>query len=246
MKLGIMQPYFFPHLGYFDLIFNVDQWVVFDQAQYIRHGWVNRNRILKPSGQWQYIIVPLKKHHRHTLIKDIQVHDNSGWKQRIIGQLQHYKKRAPFYTQTIDLLRRCFENSPIALSQLNALCLKQICEYVGIPFHYHFFSQLNLSLGPIHEPGDWALEISKAMGASLYLNPPGGKDLFDIEQFAQNNIELIIRDVPDFSYACRGYEFERNLSILDVIMWNSSETILSYLKSRTLSDITAAPVTSQR
>ena len=75
MKLGIMQPYFFPYLGYFDLIHSVDKWVVFDTPQYIRHGWVNRNRILHPESDWQYIIVPLKKHPRNTPIKEIEIAD---------------------------------------------------------------------------------------------------------------------------------------------------------------------------
>ena len=73
VRLGIMQPYFFPYLGYFDLINRTDRWIVFDTAQYIRHGWVNRNRILHSDSEWQYILVPLKKHSRKAAIKDIAV-----------------------------------------------------------------------------------------------------------------------------------------------------------------------------
>jgi len=102
MKLGIMQPYFFPYLGHFDLINYCDQWIIFDKIQYIRHGWVNRNRILHPTEGWQYITVPVKKRSRDTLITDVEVADRSDWKRRIVNQVVHYKKHAPFYQETVD------------------------------------------------------------------------------------------------------------------------------------------------
>ena len=71
MKIAIMQPYFFPYIGYWKLIHAVDRFVTFDDAQYIRHGWVNRNRILKPGGGWQYIVVPLTKHSLTESIKNV-------------------------------------------------------------------------------------------------------------------------------------------------------------------------------
>jgi len=82
-----MQPYFIPYLGYFDLINRTDCWVVFDTVQYIRHGWVNRNRILHSDSGWQYIMVPLKKHSRKAAIKDIEIAANIDWKNRILAQL---------------------------------------------------------------------------------------------------------------------------------------------------------------
>src|SRR5665648_86327 len=91
MKVGIMQPYFFPYLGYFSLIKNTEQFILFDPVQFIKHGWIERNRILKPQGDWQYISVPLVKHSRDTIIKDIQISNTNDWKQTIFAQLVHYK-----------------------------------------------------------------------------------------------------------------------------------------------------------
>src|SRR5580693_8893111 len=107
MRLGIMQPYLFPYPGYFDLINRCDRWVVFDTAQYIRHGWVNRNRILHPTSGWQYIIVPLKKHERETPINQIETQPYEQWASRILGQLQHYKKKAPGYAVASALVDDC-------------------------------------------------------------------------------------------------------------------------------------------
>ncbi len=96
MRLGIMQPYFFPYIGYFDLIHQSDRWVVFDTVQFIRHGWVNRNRILHPYDGWQYIALPTRKHAQKTDIKDVLIADREQAFNKILGQLQHYKKKAPF------------------------------------------------------------------------------------------------------------------------------------------------------
>ena len=164
MKLGIMQPYFYPYLGYFDLINYSDKWVVFDTVQYIRHGWMNRNRIVSPKGGWQYIIAPLKKHSRDTLIKDIEVSDDPGWHCRILGQIEHYRK-APYFTEVYRLIEECLEIQESMLSRLNVAILGSVCRHLGISFKYEFYSEMDLKIGQIECPGDWALRISEALGA---------------------------------------------------------------------------------
>ena len=97
MRLGIMQPYFMPYLGYFSLIKNTDEFILFDTVQFIRHGWIERNRILKPSGGWQYFQVPIiKENGRETVIKNVRINNSENWKSKILAQLQHYKKKAPY------------------------------------------------------------------------------------------------------------------------------------------------------
>lgn len=75
MKLGIMQPYFLPYLGYISLIKNTDKFILFDTVQFIRHGWIERNRILKQTGGWQYIQIPLEKKQMSTVIKDVKINN---------------------------------------------------------------------------------------------------------------------------------------------------------------------------
>lgn len=228
MILGIMQPYFFPYLGYFDLINYSERWIVFDTVQYIRHGWINRNRILHPAEGWSYIIVPVK-FSRETAINEVHIAEDGKWKKRIIGQLQHYKKQAPHYRAVINLLEACFAFNGTLLSEFNTLSLQKICTYLGIPFNYSVFSSMNLDLDPVEEPGDWALRISQSLGASEYINPPGGEQLFDKEKFSNKQIKLTIRNLPTLRYDCPGYQFEPNLSILDVLMWNEPEKVRCYL-----------------
>ena len=173
MKLGIMQPYFFPYLGYFDLIRYTDRWILFDTVQYIRRGWVNRNRVLHPKQSWQYVVVPIRKHSRATLIQGIATAD-SDWKQRLLGQLEHYRRRAPYFRDTRELVRECFNTDEESLARINGRCLQHVCAYLGIEFQQEYLSDMRLELGNIDGPGDWALEITKALGFSTYVNPIGG------------------------------------------------------------------------
>lgn len=236
MKLGIMQPYFFPYIGYFDLIYQTNRWVVFDTAQYIRHGWVNRNRILHPSDGWQYIVVPTQRHEQATPINEIRIAEDGRWRDRLLGQLQHYKKKAPFFRAVMDLVSACLHDTSGSLNRLNVGSLAGVCAYLGIPFHRTLFSEMDLELGPVEGPGDWALRIAEALGAGEYLNPPGGAGLFDRSAFEAAGITLTIQAPVDFVYACDGYGFQPNLSIVDVLMWNPPEAVVAYLASRSQQD----------
>jgi hypothetical protein len=107
--IAAMQPYFFPYLGHFDLLNMADLWIVYDPSQYIRHGWVNRNRTLHPTSGWQYITVPLKKHPYTTPINQIEISDDDGWIVKIFRRLEHYRMDAPYYSQVIRFLEDSFQ-----------------------------------------------------------------------------------------------------------------------------------------
>src|SRR5690349_20303640 len=160
MKLGIMQPYFFPYLGYFDLINYTDRWIVFDDVQYIRHGWINRNRILHPKDGWSYIVVPVR-HTRQMHIREVTIAEDGKWKKRILGQLHNYQKKAPYYDLVIGLIEDCLTFDDDLISRFNIFTLRKVCDYLGIHFNYSVFSEMNLNLEDIKEPGDWALSISQ-------------------------------------------------------------------------------------
>jgi hypothetical protein len=224
-----MQPYFFPYLGYFDLIARVDRWIVFDTPQYIRHGWVNRNRILHPTSGWQYVIVPLRKHAREAAIREIEIHADDRWKKRLLGQLEHYRRRAPFFRETMELLTQVLDGAGSSLAELNVATLAAGCRHLEIPFEPEWFSRMDLDLPPIDAPGEWALEIAAALGASEYVNPPGGAGLFDRDRFEERGIRLTLQSFEAMTYDCAPYSFEPNLSILDVMMWASPSQVREHL-----------------
>jgi WbqC-like protein family len=229
MIVGIMQPYFFPYLGYFDLINRSDRWIVFDTPQYMREGWVNRNRILHAREGWQYIIVPLKKHAQETPINQIEAVEFPDWRRKIINQFTHYRGRAPYYKQTIALLEDCFSSGERNLSRLNVICLAAVCRHLGIAWAPEIFSEMHLELGPVAGAADWALRIAESVKATEYLNPPGGATLYDAQRFSRYGIRLHLQENFDFEYACPGFSYVPKLSVLDVLMWVSPAAVKAYL-----------------
>lgn len=224
-----MQPYFFPGPGYFHLIAHTDRWVVFDTAQYRRHSWINRNRVLHPTRGWQYILAPLEKHARETPIDEIRVVGGSDWRGKIVRQLEHYRKEAPFYEPTVKLVREALDVDTDSLARLDVEILSRCCQALDIAFAPEWFSELDLELGPIEDAGDWALRISEALDADVYVNPPGGRGLFDPARFSALGIELVIQDFSDLVYPTPGYSFEPGLSIIDALMWNPVEAIRAHV-----------------
>lgn len=230
MKLGIMQPYFFPYLGYFSLIQNTDKFVFFDTPQYISHGWINRNRVLKQDGTPNYIIVPVQKSKRETAIKEMRINETIKWREKIYGQLTVYKKRAPYYNQTLEILHEILDKDyHEKLSVLNIESTKSICKYLGIEREFEVFSEMNLNIGEVRKPDEWALNITKSMGFDTYVNPPGGMSFFDREKYHEEGINLQFLQIRLKPYIQRIGHFEPGLSIIDVMMFCKNDEILDML-----------------
>lgn len=226
MRLGIMQPYFFPNLGHFALIAATDSWVVFDVTQYARKSWINRNRILHPSNGWQYISVPLANSTIQMKTHDARVADPSALHRSLQGKLSHYRRRAPYYDAVLAVVERAFESfSGDSLTGLNVSALSAVCEYLDIPFEAQICSQLGLSFPEHMGPGDWAPFIAMALEAHCYVNPIGGKALFAPTDFTDNGIDVRFARFGDFTYPTPGYDFVPGLSILDVLMWTEPEQV---------------------
>ena len=234
-----MQPYFFPYLGHFALIANVDRWVVFDVTQYTPKTWMNRNRILHPKHGSMYVTLPLAGSSQNSLIKDVCVLNPASSFASIKGKLSHYRKNAPHYATVVELVDRSFGGvSSRSLVALNVAGLKDVCGYLGIRFEYSICSEMDLDLSGVEHPGQWALAISRQLGADAYINPLGGAELFRPGEFADAGIRLSFLTMPPLIYETGPYEFVPNLSILDVLMWNTPDTVMTAISAT--SSITAA------
>ena len=222
-----MQPYFFPYLGYFSLIKHTDKWIVFDTVQYIERGWINRNRIIHPSKpEDMYINVPIQSHHRDILIKDVLISNNEDYKERILAQLwTAYKKRAKYFKDVYKLVDEVLSYKTDSIVELNVFGLEKVTKYLDIPFNYEIFSKMNLSIDKVNDAGEWALNISKAMNADEYINPPGGMKLFDEEKFMTNGIRLSFLKQNLRNYNQKKLGFIEGLSIIDVMMFNDKKDI---------------------
>lgn len=232
MKIAIMQPYFFPYIGYFQLISAVDEFILFDDVQYIKKGWINRNRILSPDikKEFLYIVAPLQKHSHNELIKNIKISYSHDWISKIYGQLTYYKKiRAPFYKQIIDLLEIIFNEKIESIVQLNLKSLNILVKYLGIKTELTVSSEYKFDYSLVQAPGDWAFEIAKQKKAKMYINPFSGRDLFNKEKFHKNAIELKFLKPKEIIYKQSKRNFVPWLSIIDVMMFNSKDEIRKML-----------------
>jgi hypothetical protein len=231
VKLGIMQPYFFPYLGHFALIAAVDEWVVFDIAQYTRKSWINRNRVLRADKGWQYISIPLRHSSIHIKISDAKIDHIAELEQYVLGKLSHYNKRAPYFAQVCEVVRQAFAAvADDSLVSLNVAALGSVCNYLGLPFRHRICSQLGLQLPGTSRAGQWAPWIAGRLGARAYINPASGRALFDPADFAEEQVDLRFLAFATFAYETPGYTFEPDLSILDVLMWNSPSAVIQAIR----------------
>jgi hypothetical protein len=231
MILAIMQPYFFPYLGYFALIKHSDQFILFDTPQFIRHGWIERNQVLKPDGETLYIKVPLKKHSRGTIIKDIEINETENWKAKIIAQLVPYKKKSPYYNEVINLLEDIFKIETSSIVEFNYQSLKKVCDYLQIDTPISIWSEMNIAIDEVKAPDEWALNICKALNSDSYINPTGGMSFFDTEKYRNSGIKISFLNHKPTEYPQISSDFVPFLSIIDVMMFNSPEKINEYLNN---------------
>lgn len=228
-----MQPYLFPYIGYWQLIANSDEFIFFDVVQYNKKSWMNRNRILYPdtSKDFQYISIPIKKHSQGTLICDVVLNNDEKWQDKILGQLTVYKKlKAPFYDEIIDLIKTIFSKEYESFLSLSIGSTKIICDYLEIDLKYQIASDIDFDRDNIEGPGDWALEISKKLNATDYINPHGGYEIFDEEKYNSNAIDLkfLKSNLTPYKQSWRE-DFQAGLSIIDLLMFKSKEEVKELL-----------------
>jgi hypothetical protein len=227
MKISIMQPYFFPYLGYFSLIKHTDQFILLDTVQFIRHGWIERNRILRQGNGWIYFQVPIiKENGRGTLIKNIIIDNKQSWKQKILSKLQYYKKIAPNYYKVVKILNELFNNEFNSIVTLNWAALKIVCDYLEFNANIQVFSEMGLEIERPNAPDEWALNICNAIGSiDEYWNPLGGISFFDNSKYIKSGLVLKFHEPILVQYNQKREVFEGGLSIIDVMMFNSVKEI---------------------
>ncbi|MGK9175460.1 WbqC family protein [Yokenella regensburgei] len=232
MKIAIMQPYFFPYLGYISLIKHTERFILLDDVQFIRHGWIERNRILKPESGWQYLSVPLKKKNHTATIKETEINNETDWRDKLLRQLTHYKKKASFFRKTMAVVEQGLDIRTDSIAELNLHVLKSVCGYLEINADLSVFSHLNMDIEPPDAPDEWALNICKKIPTvSAYWNPTGGMTFFDKNKYTAANIDLVFQKVnlTPYSQSNQGLAFEPGLSIIDVMMFNSPDAIHTML-----------------
>lgn len=222
MKVAIMQPYFFPYIGYFQLIATSDVFVLHDDVQYIKGGWVNRNRILL-NGEDRMITLPVQKSaYDFPINARSYVPDNQPYKD-IINLIKQAYSKAPFFQQVSPLLNDMLMFADKNVARFNENLIRRIADYLGIKSKIIVSSEMEKNNDLAGEPR--VLEICQRLGATDYTNPIGGTALYHQEAFQKQGIALRFLAAQNISYQQRGEVWLPFLSIIDVMMFNSMEDI---------------------
>jgi len=214
MKLAVMQPYFFPYIGYFQLLAAVDLFLVLDDVQFIRRGWINRNRILV-NGAPHYITVPVRGQGARRPITETQV-AQSPWKKQLLATLHHAYARSPHFKEIYPLLQGFFECEPEeSISRLATASIGFVAGLLGLT------AQIELS-SLRHPRGILAgqeriLDICRLESADQYFNLPGGEMLYEASRFSEIDCRLRFIEPDDVPYLQLAAEFHPRLSILDML-----------------------------
>ena len=221
MTIGIMQPYFMPYIGYWQLINAVDKFILYDNIQYTKKGWINRNRVLNNSKD-VFITLPLEKDSDYLNVVDRKISKEFD-KNKFVNQISEYYRKAPNFSNGIELFKSImqFENKNLFEFIYNSVI--KICDYLEIKTPIIISS--NLEINHCLKGKEKVFEICKLCKAEIYINPIGGVELYDKNEFKQNNIELKLIQTEIVEYTQFGNSFIPYLSIIDVIMFNNKEQI---------------------
>lgn len=225
-KVGIMQPYFLPYIGYWQLMNAVDIYVVYDDVNYINRGWINRNRIVV-NGKPQYINLLLSGASQNKLINEIELADNVENFKRIFRMLQLNYNKAPYYKEVCDMLQKILSNHHTNLALFLYEQLKYLAEYMEINTKIVLSSSVEKNDNLRGQ--DKILDICRSLNATEYYNAIGGQSLYSKEIFEENNIQLFFLQTDSIKYLQGKNTFESNLSILDVLMYNDKKRVCQFL-----------------
>jgi hypothetical protein len=226
MKLGIMQPYLFPYIGYFQLISAVNKFVIFDDVNYINKGWINRNRIFLNDRDYLFTI-PLEKASQNRLINEIKLSENNGWKEKLLKTFNAAYKKAPMFSEIYPMVEKIIYFEERHLSNYISNSIEQICIYLSINTNI-VKTSLQYKTTQMKRQ-DKILEICSKEKASVYINPFGGLELYQKEAFKKLGIELFFLKSKAINYKQFSCSFIPDLSIIDVMMFNERIKIYGYL-----------------
>ncbi len=222
-----MQPYFFPYIGYFQLMNAVDKYVIYDDVNFIKSGWIYRNRILV-NGEPKYFNLPMSGASSNKLINEVEVNNDEKLKQKNIRIIQDNYKDAPYFSDVYPMLEKIIFNNERNIAKYIMSSFEILLKYLNITTELVLSSSIekNNSL----KGQEKVLEICRILGATEYYNSIGGQELYDKENFKNQNIELWFLKTNEICYKQFENEFHSNLSIIDVMMFNSKTDIQKMLQ----------------
>ncbi|MEP0004464.1 MAG: WbqC family protein [Balneola sp.] len=225
-SIGVMQPYFFPYIGYYQLVNAVDTMVFYDDVQFIKRGWINRNKILINNSA-NYITVPCKSASQNKLINEIDHNLEKKVETKLLRKIELAYTKATYFDRVFPIIEDVFRNKGEKISDISIQSIVSIFKYLGIEKSFKVSSKSydNESL----ERADRLIDITKSENAPTYINSIGGQELYSKEYFKEKGIELKFLLPDSIKYEQYDSDFVPNLSMIDIIMFNAPEKVRDFL-----------------
>lgn len=227
MRTAIMQPYFLPYAGYFQLIEAADRFILCDDFQYTRHGWMSRNRFLR-DGKDALFSLPIKSDSISKQIREREIADSFDGKE-ILNAFRNAYRKSPFFNQTIELVESIVHFPGRNLFEFLDNSIRKVCVYLGVKTPNGKTSEFLIDASLKKE--DRVIALCGAIGTEEYINSIGGRELYSKERFENHNMKLSFLESKPLIYDQFGQEFVGSLSIVDALMFNPTVTVRSYLQT---------------
>ncbi|MFL9959861.1 WbqC family protein [Paraburkholderia sediminicola] len=221
MKLAIMQPYFLPYIGYFQLIHAVDCFVLYDNIKYTKKGWINRNRFLV-NGTDSVFTIPLQNDSDSFDVAQRTIAPEFN-KTKLLNRFREAYRRAPNFPGVWPALEQVVMNGETSLLRYIHDALLTVCSWIGIDTEIVLSSSIDIDHSLSGR--DKVVAICQKLGAEQYLNAIGGRELYSRADFLSQGIELSFLQSEPIEYPQFDHPFVPWLSIVDVMMFNQSEQI---------------------
>lgn len=213
-----MQPYFFPYLGYFQMLSAVDKFIVYDDVNYIKNGWINRNNILL-NGNKHLITLPLLEASPFKLINEIQITDKQAQKDKLLKTIYHAYSKAPYFNDIYEIVEKTINHESQNIAQAITFSFNEIKKYLDLKTEILISSSISKNNSLKAEQK--VIDIVKNLEGDIYINAIGGMELYSKEHFKKEGIELYFIKMNDVSYKQFKNNFVPNLSMIDTLMFNS-------------------------
>ncbi|MCB0401983.1 MAG: WbqC family protein [Flavobacteriales bacterium] len=232
MKIAIMQPYIFPYVGYFQLVNAVDVFVFYDDVNFIKRGWINRNNILV-NHQLNLFSIPLLKASQNKLINETHLAIDEKWLKQFYNTLEFNYKKAPHFEPAFQLVKKVFETNHQTIADLTMASIREVSNHLGLSTVFEQSSESYPETKGM-DKADRLIRICQLKGIDTYVNPSGGKELYNKVYFKEQGIELFFIENKISGYRQFDTNFVPGLSMIDILMFNDRTEIINMLNDYSL------------
>jgi hypothetical protein len=223
MKLAVMQPYLFPYIGYFQLIYAADLFLIYDDVSYIKQGYINRNSVLSPNGPSRFTL-PVPGASSYKLIRNLQFSTDV---KKVLKTIEQSYAKAPYFEPVLPLISQVLEQEDRAIASVCLNSYQAICSYLGLDKQFKKTSELDYDRTASAQ--NRLINLCQKFGADCYINSPGGRSLYSKADFMKHGIKLNFIESLPVEYQQGNNTFEPNLSIIDVLMHCPPSEVLNMM-----------------